>query len=71
MTGKYGYKNIEPFNISITESKNYLYELNDDIMIVEVPDTGIYRKKNNSYIFITISGVIILLYSIIKRAIFQ
>lgn len=71
LTGKYGYKNIEPFNISITESKNYLYELNDDIMIVEVPDTGIYRKKNNSYIFITISGVIILLYSIIKRAIFQ
>ena len=38
--GKEGYKFIDKFNINITENKKYTFDLFDDILVVEVPDTG-------------------------------
>lgn len=62
--GLKGYNYVDDFNVFISSEKDYQMNLYDDkILVVEVPDTGIYIKKYNSFslIFIVLGSLLIIL----------
>lgn len=63
--GIQGYNFVDKFNISINESKKYSYDLYDEILIVEVPNT----MKNDSYRLIPIVFILLGILLIIKSLI--
>lgn len=77
-----GYELIEPFNLSIKENKEYIFDLydnkiieeiqdfKDDVLIVEVPDTGV-QYKYNIYPLILIGLGILMIFSTIMKSFFS
>lgn len=62
-----GYSFIDKFNISISEEKKYSFNLYDDILIVDVPNTGVSNYKYKLYpILFIIFGIALIIKSLKK-----
>ena len=64
--GIYGYSFIDKFNISINENKKYSFNLYDNVLVVDVPNTGI-NKKYKLYPFLFFSFGMILIFKSLKK----
>lgn len=59
-SGKEGYSFVDRLNLSIKESKKYSYNLYDNVLIVDVPNTGIKKGFNKYGLVFIISGILII-----------
>ena len=66
--GKVGYRLIDKFLFKINDTSKKTYNLYNEVLIVSVPNTGVYIKKNYIYLYLIFIGISITIIGIIKKA---